>query len=348
MPAHSAADHVDQSRWRRLTGRPISSAAASLPPTAWTVWPKAVRLSTHQPIAKTHDGDPHRVADAEERAGAEDLEDLEARDLRDVVALVGDEEDEAADRRSGPASVTMNGGSRSRAMTRPCSSPTAAAATSGTRIAAADPYGDTMRAEDHRERVGRADRQVDAAADDHERHADRDDRDEGGGQGDVAEVVGRAEGRHERRCPRTITTTSADDGARCAETSEVSARPRASAAARPPRSAAVATTAASDRRGRPDSSRSAVIGCSSEPLDVDRGDDDQRLDDAGDRSRGTLCDDQRGLEQLDEHGAGDGAEDPDLAAGERGAADDHRGDGGELDAAARRRTGRWPGGGRWR
>ena len=39
--------------------------------------------------------------------------------------------------------------------------------------------------------------EVDAGGDDHEGHADGDDRDEGGRQGHVAEVVEGAEGRHD-------------------------------------------------------------------------------------------------------------------------------------------------------
>ena len=57
----------------------------------------------------------------------------------------------------------------------------------------------------------RSDRQVDAAGDDHQRHAERDDGDEGEVAGDVVEVLRRREGIGREatgRCRRAMTATN--------------------------------------------------------------------------------------------------------------------------------------------
>ena len=106
-----------------------------------------------------------------------------------------------------PASVTMNGGISKKWMMAPIAAPNAAQSKSSSAKASSGgmPSRSIDSADEHRgEADHRADREVDAAGDDDEGHADRDDAEEGVVGEQIGDDAGRGEiGKLQRRRPQS-------------------------------------------------------------------------------------------------------------------------------------------------
>ena len=223
----------------------------------------------------------------------------------------------------------MNAAIRARAMSRPLHEPDRAADQQRQRHRQRRSRLRPERGEDGRQRQQRADRQVDPAADDHERHADGDEPEERAGLEDVQEVVDAREPGRRRRATRGPSTTTS--------TTNAPARWRVAGDALAPGRARRCVVACAGVAGA-GGPRPRVVGRHAEPR--------WRWMKTAPRmitawtmrvaESGQVVGDERGGDELHQHRAGEGADDPDPAAGQRRPADHHRGDGAELDQVARR------------
>ena len=199
----------------RSTRMPHRRAVASLLPTASACTPNTVRASTSAASAASTNSS-QTPGESSSHAGSGVLAISALRPCTGASTFCSPARYFASPRATPMLpSVTMNGTMRSRVMSRPLIAPSAphAATPPSTALSVPAPSAQQHGAHHRRQRDRRADRQVDAAAHDHERHADRAHADDHGLRRDGLEVVrGQELARAASSANSAITSASATNG----------------------------------------------------------------------------------------------------------------------------------------